>query len=235
MSKENGDVQVSVTPTLVVTTMTTQSNKKLEVTGPFNVYEINPSKGSDSRKVNHTPFIVPPITIHPKTTKKETADTALTATEATLKESKAAYIRSIISYIDAVLGETTGVDSNSRLGSQENLSSTRMLEEEIPNIVPQIGSLPKRRQLGHNLIFTTLASSLRNEIKAKTLAFSIEDLIFKLNGKMESDYVETVQVLAAELAKPSTSEVDIIRLSRSKLSDLEIFVSTLKKPAYFEL
>jgi hypothetical protein len=105
-----------VTPTLVVNTIPASSNKKLEVTGPFNVYEINPSKGSEPRKGYQTAFIVPPITIHPKMTKKETADTTLAASETTLKESKAAYIRSIINYIDVVLGETTGTLPNSRIG-----------------------------------------------------------------------------------------------------------------------
>lgn len=115
--EENGtnknEVQMTVTSTLMVNA---PPSNTLEVTGPFNVYEINPAKQSDTQrtqKLSQTPFIVPPIFIQPKT-KKETADTALSATESTLRESRSSYIRSIINYIDAVLTETAGSPPNSR-------------------------------------------------------------------------------------------------------------------------
>lgn len=80
-----------------------------------------------------------------------------------------------------------------------------------------------------------MAASVRNETRAKMLAFAIEDLIFKMNVKMDNEYVLSIKALGTELAKPSTSEADVVKLSQAKPSDLEVFVSTLKKPIYFEL
>lgn len=118
MAREKQEVHVSVTPALLVNTGPPSPPKRLEVTGPFNVYKINPSKSLEESKVrwpSQTAFIVPPITIHPKNTKKETADTALSMTETTLKDSRSAYIRSIINFIDTVLKETAGTPASSKL------------------------------------------------------------------------------------------------------------------------
>lgn len=109
------------------------------------------------------------------------------------------------------------------------------MEEDGQQFLNQINSLPKKRQIGHSQLAKAMSSCVRNDVKAKTLALTIEDLIFKLYGKMDNDYMESVKALATELAKQTTSEADILKLSQSKLSDLDIFVSTLKKPSYFEL
>jgi hypothetical protein len=110
-----------------------------------------------------------------------------------------------------------------------------MVEDGGLNIQQLLLSLPKNRQGGISHLAKAIQANIRQEQKAKSLAVALEELVFRLHGKVEHEYALSIKALSAEMAKSSIFESDIVKLSQSKLPDLDIFLSTLKKPKYFEL
>ena len=81
----------------------------------------------------------------------------------------------------------------------------------------------------------SIQCKIGDQAKVKSLSFEIEEKLNKLYGNSASEYSSCISVLSSELAKSLIQETDVAKIAQSKLSDLDLYLSTLKKPKYFIL
>lgn len=74
-----------------------------------------------------------------------------------------------------------------------------------------------------------------NDVKARQITNALEDHIHKMYGESNQEYLASMKALGRELGKPHVKDADILKISQAKPEDLEVFVSTLCNPKYFEL
>lgn len=92
--------------------------QRLDLTGPFNLFarpsQKTPDQSSQILQVQNSICVTPGL-LKKDQTKKENADTALSMTGTTLKDSRTDKIRGLIRYIDFVLAQVTSSPTKSTL------------------------------------------------------------------------------------------------------------------------
>lgn len=215
--------------------------QRLDLTGPFNLFARPSQKladhgGQNGQGMDQTrPTSVTPVSQKADKAKRENADTALSMTATTLRDSRTDKVRSLIRYIDTVLAEVATSPTKGRLSSRDRGNIGLVSEEEGLGDGLKVAKLSKLRQQAYLLLFRQIGAKLRQENKARQITQWLEEQLSRMCAESDNDYMAAVKALSAELSKPHVRDVDIEKISQAKPEDLEVFVSTLCNPKYFEL